>query len=81
MQLRLVRATGDTRQLDQIVDAFTPPMQRVCRHMTDAALQEMVRRMAMQQQLDDQRHCGTPPRRSHIRRPRSSRSFGTLHPC
>lgn len=81
MQLQLVRATGDTRQLDKIVEAFTPPMQRVCRHMTDAALQEMVRRMAIQQQLDDQRRCGTPPRPSGIRRPRSSRSFGSPHPC
>ena len=49
MQLQLVRATVETRQLDDIVRAFTPPMRRVCRHMADTALREMVERMAQRE--------------------------------
>jgi len=81
MQLQLVRAPGGTRQLDEIVTAFTPPMKRVCPHMADAALREMIERMAMQQLADEQRRCTAPRRRARARRATASRSFGTLHVC
>lgn len=81
MQLQLERATGDSRKLDEIVNAFTPPMRRVCRHMADAALHEMIERMAMQQLADEQRRRVAPRRRSGIRRTHTSRGFGTLHAC
>lgn len=79
MQLQLVRATRETRQLDEIVNAFTPPMRRVCPHMADAALREMIERMALQQLADEQRRLAVPRRTT--RRPRSSRTFGQLRAC
>jgi hypothetical protein len=79
MQLQLMRRTGDTRQLDEIVNAFIPPMRRVCPHMADAALREMVERMALQQLADEQRRLATPRRSS--RRPRPARAFGQLRAC
>jgi hypothetical protein len=79
MQLQLVRATHDTRQLDEIVNAFTPPMRRVCPHMADAALREMIERMALQQLADEQRPSATSRRSS--RRPRPVRAFGQLRAC
>ena len=69
MQLQLVRATAETRQLDDIVRAFTPPMRRVCRHMADAALREMIERMA-QRQL-------TRPRRRTYQRASDAMTPGT----
>ena len=63
MQLQLVRAVGETRQLDEIVNAFTPPMRRVCPHMAEAALREMVERMALQQLADERRRQSTSRRR------------------
>jgi hypothetical protein len=81
MQLQLVRATPELRQLDEIVNAFTPSMRRVCPHMADAALREMVQRMATQQLADEQRRCAPPRRRSNVRRPRTSRPVGDLHVC
>ena len=75
MQLQLVR-TDDDRQLDDIVNAFTPPMRRVCPYLAAADLRAMVERMAMQQlAAEQQRH--TRPRRP-TRRSRSSRAFPTL---
>jgi hypothetical protein len=79
MQLQLVRATRDTRQLDEIVNAFTPPMRRVCPHMADAALREMIERMALQQLAEEERRSATPRRCSHRRRP--TRAFGQLRAC
>ena len=79
MQLQLVRVTCETRQLDEIVDAFTPPMRRVCPHMADAALREMVERMALQQLADEQRRLATPRRTG--RRTPPARTFGQLRPC
>jgi hypothetical protein len=79
MQLQLMRRTGDIRQLDEIVNAFIPPMRRVCPHMADAALREMVERMALQQLADEQRRLATPRRSS--RRPRPARAFGQLRAC
>ena len=64
MQLQLVRAVGGTRQLDEIVNAFTPPMRRVCPHMAEAALREMVERMALQQLADERRRQSTSGRRT-----------------
>jgi hypothetical protein len=81
MQLQLVRATGETRQLDEIVNAFTPPMKRVCRHMADAALREMIERMALQQLADEQGRCAPPRCRTQLRHSPSSRSFGIRHDC
>jgi hypothetical protein len=81
MQLQLVK-TGDTRPLDEIVNAFTPPMKRVCGHMADAALREMIERMAMQQLADEQRRCGTTTRRRAAGRRRPAhRPFATLQAC
>jgi hypothetical protein len=80
MQLQLVKAASETRQLDEIVNAFTPPMQRVCRHMAGAALREMIERMAMQQLADEQRRQASTRRRAAARRP-ALRTFGTLQPC
>ena len=80
MQLQLVRAP-DTRPLDEIVLAFTAPMRRVCRHMADAALREMIERMAQQQLADEQRKCATQCHATRPRHPRSTTSFGTLHAC
>jgi hypothetical protein len=83
MQLQLVQATRETRQLDEIVHAFTAPMRRVCSHMTDAALREMIERMALQQLDDERRRCTA--RRSvrgrTSRSTRSTRNFGALHVC
>ena len=76
MQLRLVRETGSTRQLDEIVSAFTPPMRRVCPHMADAALREMIERMAMQQLADEQHRRPTSRRRT-----RTNRGFAKLQVC
>jgi hypothetical protein len=68
MQVQLVRANVNARQLEEIVSALTPPMRRVCRHMADAALQEMIGRMAMQQLADEERRraarCGRRSRAS-----------------
>jgi hypothetical protein len=75
MQLQLVR---ETRQLDDIVNAFTPPMRRVCPHMADAALRAMIERMALQQLADEQRRSAIPLRASRLRRSRTSRTFGEL---
>jgi hypothetical protein len=81
MQLRLVKVASETRQLDEIVNAFTPPMRRVCRHMADAELREMIERMALQQLAEEQRRCGTRRRRSTARRSSTHRTFGTLQAC
>ena len=78
MQLQLVRATIDTRQLNDIVNAFTPPMQRVCPHLPGAALREMVERMALQQLADEQSRRIAARRRSRFRSPRTTR---TLQVC
>jgi hypothetical protein len=67
MQLQLVRATRDARQFDEIVSAFTPPMRRVCPHLADAELREMIERMALHQLLEEQRRCATPPRTTRSR--------------
>jgi hypothetical protein len=81
MQLQLVRATVETRQLDEIVNAFTPPMRRVCPHMAEAALREMIERMAVQQLAEEQRRLAVRRRRSGARRAAPSRGFTTLHAC
>lgn len=80
MQLQLVKAISESRQLDEIVNAFTPPMQRVCRHMAGAALREMIERMAMQQLADEQQRRATSRRPSTRRRP-AHRTFGLLQIC
>lgn len=67
MQLQLVRAIGETRQLDDIVSAFTPPMRRVCPHMADAALRAMIERMALQQLVDEQQRSTAPRRYASFR--------------
>jgi hypothetical protein len=68
MPLQLVRGTREIRQLDEIVTAFTPPMRRVCRHMADAALREMIERMALHQLADERRmRFGTSSRSSRAR--------------
>lgn len=79
MQLQLVQATRETRQLDEIVSAFTPRMRRICPHMADTALREMIERMALQQQADEQRRLLTPRRTP--RRAGATRRFGPLRPC
>jgi len=81
MQLQLVRTTGDSRQLDEIVNAFTPPMRRVCPHLADAALRAMVERMALQQMADEQRRCAAAPRHACARCTQPTRTFGTPHAC
>jgi len=85
MRLQLVQASGETRQFDEIVKSFTPPMRRVCPHMADAALREMIERMALQQLADEQRRCGLrrprPRSRSRIGGTRSTRDAHTLHAC
>jgi hypothetical protein len=47
--------------------------------MADAALREMVERMALQQLAEEQRRSATPRRSS--RRPRPNRAFGQLRAC
>jgi hypothetical protein len=79
MQLQLVQATRETRQLDEIVNAFTRSMRRVCPHMADAALHEMIERMALQQLADEQRRLAAI--RPSPRRTRSTRGFGQLRAC
>ena len=81
MQLQLVRAAGETRQLDEIVNAFTLPMRRVCPHLAEAALREMIERMALQQLADEQRRRTPVARRRTTRRTHPSRSFRTLQAC
>ena len=83
MQLQLVQTTRESRQLDEIVNAFTAPMRRVCPHMTDAALGEMIERMALQQLDDERRHCTAhrSVRSRTSRSTRSTRNFGVLHVC
>ena len=46
--MQIVREpTGDsTTRLDEIRLAYTPPMRRMCAHLTDEPLREMVERMA-----------------------------------
>lgn len=79
MQLQLVRATDRTRKLTEIVDDFTPPMRRVCRHMSEPALRAMVERMAMHQLAEEQRR--TTPRPPRSRRAPTDRVYGPLHAC
>jgi hypothetical protein len=67
MQLQLVRATRETRQFDDIVRDFTPPMRRVCRHMADADLRQMIERMAQHQLAEEQRRCARPASRRTAR--------------
>lgn len=67
MQLQLVRATRGTRQFDEIVRDFTPPMRRVCRHMADADLRQMIERMALHQLAEEQRRCARPASRRTAR--------------
>lgn len=81
MQLQLVRAIPETRPLDEIVLAFTAPMRRVCRHMADAALHEMIERMAQQQLADEHRRGAASHRATRLQDPRSTASLGTLHAC
>jgi hypothetical protein len=81
MQLQLVRASGETRQLDEIVNAFTPPMRRVCPHLAEAALREMIERMALQQLADEQRPQATVARRRTTLRTRPAHRFTTLPTC
>jgi hypothetical protein len=81
MQLQLVRATREARQFDEIVSAFTPPMRRVCPHLTDAELRQMIERMAMHQLLEEQRRCAAPRRPSRSRHVSSGRRTTTLHSC
>jgi hypothetical protein len=81
MQLQLVRATRETRHLDEIVNEFTPPMRRVCRHMADADLRQMIERMALHQLAEEQRRCAAPRRASRTTTRRSARTFRTLHAC
>jgi hypothetical protein len=78
MQLQLVQAVDDTRQLDEIVNEFTQPMKRVCPHMAEAALREMIERMALQQLADEQRRA---TRRRLRGRTRPAPSFGVLRAC
>jgi regulator of protease activity HflC (stomatin/prohibitin superfamily) len=80
MQLQLVRAAGETRQLDEIVNAFTPPMRRVCPHLAEAALRDMIERMALQQLADERRRPTTVARRRTTRRAHPAR-FTTLQAC
>lgn len=79
MPLQLVRASPGTRELDEIVDAFTPPMRRVCPHMADAALREMIERMALQQLADERRRVATPRRSTRHIRPNPT--YGQLRAC
>ncbi len=80
MRLQIVQATSDTRQLDEIVRQFTPPMRRVCPHLAESALREMIERMA-RHQLAEERQCAAPNRRSRTARQRTTRTFATLHVC
>lgn len=79
MPLQLVRATRETRRLNEIVNAFTPPMRRVCPHLGDAALREMIERMALQQLADEQRRLAAP--RRSARRTRPAPAYGQLRAC
>jgi hypothetical protein len=79
MQLQLVRATRDTRQFEEIVSAFTPRMRRICPHLADAQLREMIERMALQQLADEQRRLAAPRRSPG--RTRATRGFGQLRAC
>jgi hypothetical protein len=79
MPLQLVRATRETRGLDEIVNAFIPPMRRVCPHMADAALREMVERMGLQQLAEEQRRLAAP--RRSARRTRPTPTYGQLRAC
>lgn len=79
MPLQLVRTTRETRELDEIVHAFTPRMRRVCPHMADAALREMIERMALQQLADERRRLATPRRSSRRSQPTST--YGQLRAC
>jgi hypothetical protein len=76
MQLQLVPA-GEPRQFDEIVNAFTPPMRRVCGHMGEAPLREMIERMAAQQLVDEQRRRATMRGRVRVRT-RSTRDARAL---
>lgn len=79
MRLQLVQATGTTRQLNEIVEAFTPPMRRVCRHLADAELRAMVERMALHQLAEEQRRRMPPRRRGG--NPPTDRVYGPVHAC
>jgi hypothetical protein len=81
MQLRLVNAAGETRQLDEIVNAFTPPMTRVCRHMPDAALRAMIERMALHKLAEEQRRAAGPRRAATSRRRPAHRTSAPLQIC
>jgi hypothetical protein len=81
MQLQLVRATREARQFDEIVNAFTPPMRRVCPHLADAELRQMIERMAMHQLLEEQRRSTAPRGANRSRRLPSGGRTTTLHAC
>jgi hypothetical protein len=78
MQLQLVRATSEVRQFDDIVRAFTPPMRRVCPHLAEDALREMIERMALHRLAEEQQQnaaprCGSTCRRGSIVRAYANR--------
>jgi hypothetical protein len=68
MQLQLVQATSETREFDEIVRAFTPPMRRVCPHLAESALREMIERMAMHRLAEAQQQSAAPRRRRTLDR-------------
>jgi hypothetical protein len=81
MRLQLVQASAEIRQLDEIVRQFTPPMRRVCPHLAESALREMIERMARNQLADERHRCAMPNRRPRTARQRTTRPIGTLHVC
>ena len=76
--MQIVRdPTGvSTTRLNEIMLDFTPPMRRVCPHLPDEALREMIERMArhkLDQEIAKLRRARRPLRTAS---PRSRRSVG-----
>jgi hypothetical protein len=66
--------TGNsTTRLHEIMHEFTPPMRRVCPHLTDDALRAMIERMA-RHKLEEEVTKLRRARRSSRFSPRSRRS-------
>ena len=73
MQIVREQTVDSTTRLYEIMHDFTPPMRRVCPHLSDDALREMIERMA-KHKLEQELAIVRRARRSYGAVSRSRRS-------
>lgn len=74
MQIVRERTVDRTTRLHEIMHDFTPPMRRVCPHLSDGDLRAMIERMA-QHKLEEELSLVRRARRACEVIPRSRRSL------